>query len=367
MNSGNTKKVVIILLLHNPDDCFFQYNLAFSLRNSGMLCDVYSACDDHMEEPDKHTFSFDGANWSLEERANYMKKLLADKHYDLAICDTPLAVVMAHPYAPKVVYYVTEWYPSKKNLRPIKRWKRPFKFLILAFASVWAGLCADAFLFGEYHKAIPFRLLFFWKKYLYLPYYPRLDIFSPFSAITDTEPFTILYAGPLTAEKGWERIKKLCAALTQSCPQQKWQLLVLSDAREELKSMENFTVTFSPYVSVRRFCQIITYSNICIDVRDKDIENTRCLPVKLFYYLAAGRPVIYSNLKAIRRVVPEIINDSLVEPDEIERVAQTIVRLATNRDTYKKLCLRNRKLAEDKYNWNVLTDSFMHFIKTLVL
>ena len=102
-----------------------------------------------------------------------------------------------------------------------------------------------------------------------------------------------------------------------------------------------------------------------MDLRDTDVENTRCLPIKLFYYLAAGRPVIYSDLKAIRKGVSEIISDSLVQSEDTETAAHLIEEMVIHPDRYKLICNRNRHLAENKYNWERISNVFVQFIETL--
>ena len=107
---------------------------------------------------------------SLEERGHrcfFASRIAEVKEFpDLVICDPPLAVWRAgHAYGRKtpIVYDITEWYPSKKNLRNVQAVVKPFKFCALLFASWMAGCIADRFIFGEYYKAKPFRFFFFRK------------------------------------------------------------------------------------------------------------------------------------------------------------------------------------------------------------
>ena len=68
-DSGCRKKIAIILLSHEPNDCIYQYNIAYTLRKAGYQCDLYSACDNHLEEADEYTFAVDGATISISQRA----------------------------------------------------------------------------------------------------------------------------------------------------------------------------------------------------------------------------------------------------------------------------------------------------------
>ena len=79
-----------------------------------------------------------------------------------------------------------------------------FKALVLAIANLWAGWRTDAFIFGEEDKAKPFRVLYPKKRYINLPYYPDLQYISARTPRSITKECRLLYAGPLTAEKGWQ-------------------------------------------------------------------------------------------------------------------------------------------------------------------
>ncbi len=54
-------------------------------------------------------------------------------------------------------------------------------------------------------------------------------------------------------------------------------------------------------------------------------------PLKLFEYMAAGRPVVASDLPALREVLRDGDNAVLVEPGDSERLAAAIVRLLDDR------------------------------------
>lgn len=269
---------------------------------------------------------------------------------DVVICDTPRAIQMARRrfgYKAAVVYDITEWYPSKKNLRNTTRWQRPIKWCVLACVNLYAGWAADAFIFGEHYKALPFRILFAWKRSLLLPYYPLLRYVQASKPTSLSHEVRLFYAGKRTLEKGFfraQQVAKICQSL-------------LPDRNVEFTAIDG--------LSFEDFCREITCHDFFLDLRSADAENTRCLPIKLFYYMAAGRPVIYSDLKAIRRGVHEIADDSLVKPTDLECAAKMICALVEQPERYKMICERNRHLIENKYNWDLQNDDFVRFITNL--
>ncbi|MDR2854203.1 MAG: glycosyltransferase, partial [Prevotellaceae bacterium] len=104
-------------------------------------------------------------------------------------------------------------------------------------------------------------------------------------------------------------------------------------------------------------------SDIFFDLRQIDAENTRCLPIKLFYYMAAGRPVVYSDLKAIRKEVPEWEQiGTLVNPNHTDKTAATIAQWINNKETYQQQCAAALRCAQTKYNWENIAPKFVKLV-----
>ncbi len=314
-------KILFLQAVHTETDDRVAYHQRVSLEQAGHVCDYASISDDIKTIP------------------------------DVVICDTPVAIKYARQKLGRhipIIYDVTEWYPSKKNMRNVPCLLKPLKCCILVLANIWAGCVSNAFIFGEYHKARPFRCLFPWKKYLLLPYYPSLTYIQPSPPCPIDNELRLFYAGPKTKEKGYYRAQQVAHLCETRMPDKK----IVFTAVEGL--------TFED------FCRQITHQDLFLDLRDNDMENTRCLPIKLFYYLAAGRPVVYSDLKAIRHSVPNIINDSLVAPNDLERAADRICDCVSSTEHYQTLCMRNRKLAENIYNWELQSERFVQFVEQVV-
>lgn len=283
---------------------------------------------------------------------------------DVYIVDTPRALWKIRHTDAKIVYDITEWYPSKKNLRNLRIGKT-IKALLMAIASIWAGWRTDAFIFGEKDKAKPFQFLFPNKKSIFLPYYPDLVYIKPNSLREIDSECRVLYAGPLTKEKGWERVVETMCGIAQKMPQMQFKLDVISrNSVVEFTKPNNLQVGVLQFMPFEKFCEQITKYDLFLDLRDMDFENRRCLPIKLFYYMACGRPSIYSNLKAIKKGVPEFENcvqlvDNTVQ--SIEAISEYII----NKELYHKHCSNALKLSKDKYNWAIIKKDFLSLMNEL--
>lgn len=262
---------------------------------------------------------------------------------DVIICDTPKAVLHNIGYAGTVIYDVTEWYPSKKNLRPFRYWLRPLGAVYMGFLSLLAGAVARRFIFGEEDKGRPFRFLFPWKKHVYLPYYPSKTLFADAENRRNAHaPLRVLYAGPLTEEKGYFR----------------------AVSAAEQAGVELTIVGPEQYMPLEEFCRYVQSFDIALDLRDRDAENRRCLPIKLFYYWAAGVVPIYSDLDAIRKHIPDADNAVCLVKNEQEAVV-ALMQLLNDSACWARYRQAGQQLHRDRYYWEAVEERLISIISQI--
>lgn len=73
-------------------------------------------------------------------------------------------------------------------------------------------------------------------------------------------------------------------------------------------------------------------------------------PIKLFEYMASGKPIIASDLPAISEILSNRINSLLVNPDSIDELNQAINNLLSNKDLIKDISLNSLKLSKE-FTW----------------
>jgi glycosyltransferase involved in cell wall biosynthesis len=136
---------------------------------------------------------------------------------------------------------------------------------------------------------------------------------------------------------------------------------------EDLTSLTEGNISFTyfekqPFLD---FINLISDTDIFIDLRKKDYENDRCLPIRLFYFMAMGRPVIFSDLKSLRKI-PEFTTFGFrVVPDAHNKIAAHISDYLDNRELYLTHCSEARRLFEKKYNWAAIESQLMNFSNEL--
>jgi len=85
-------------------------------------------------------------------------------------------------------------------------------------------------------------------------------------------------------------------------------------------------------------------------------------PLKLFDYMASGKPVIGSNMGQISDVIEDGGNGFLTD-NRIEDIVEKILRLANNRNLSEQIGTAARETVIDYYSWQGVVDKTLEFIE----
>lgn len=373
-----SKKIVFLNTGHYSLDERVFYHQAKSLANKGFEILIISTKENLTDCIDNINIkSYSDEGFSNKEKIANIVAALNVFLPDIVICDTPTAVIAAsifsRKYKTKIIYDITEWYPSKKNFRDEHRIKKLRKFIILVFFNILAGFRTNSFIFGEYYKSLPFRLLFFWKQYVFLPYYPDLNYIKNYPLNKIENEISLLYSGIINTEKGIDAFFNAVDIVSKKKPNLHINLQIIGvfPTIEDQNNFKNKSAFLASNVSIiiqeklafQNFCSVIGKTDIFFDLRVKDLENTFCLPIKLFYYLACGRPVIYSNLRSIRNKVQQFNFGYLCDPSDSKMIASHIINYIENPDIYLQHASNAFNISRKKYNWKIIEKDFIFFIE----
>ncbi len=370
--------IAFVTTSHSPFDDRIYYHLASSLAEKNYQVTIIASTDDTNETRNSIKVNgFNGKAFPKQQKIDKIIQLLGEVAPDLIICSEPLAIIASNKYRKKsnrkikVIYDVTEWYPSKKLLTGFNGISKIGRFFALLFLNTYASFIADAYIFGEYYKMLPYKFLFPFKKFETIGYFPDMK-YIDFKQPQMHEGICLGYTGKLTAEKGIFNFLNVIKSLKALKPELHIKIKIIGyfdDNAEEknfytiVKSLKNTNLEYLPLQKFEDLSALLHDVDIFFDLRKTDFENQHCLPIKLFYYAVCGRPVIYSNLKAIRKEADISSFGHLVNPTQSNEIARIILNYSENKAYHLERCLNARKFAETNHNWDVLKPLFLKFIE----
>ena len=364
---------------HEPYDDRIFYHLARTFSYKGWNVEIVSSkMDLKLTNEGISINCFYGDKFDKREKIRGFTERLSLSHPDIIICSEPLPLIAAKRYVKKqdrivkIVYDITEWYPSKKNLEGLNFFVQLFLVVKLTMFNFFASAKTDAFIFGEYYKSRPYRFLFPNKPSVDITYYPDNKYIRRIEPTLVENKLRLCFSGRISLEKGFGHFMKVLEGLSRENKERTFQVKIIGryetqQDQNECKPLidrldENIVISFHEKQPLMQFLELISDTDIFLDLRSDDFENNHCLPIKLFYYCALGRPVIFTNLKAIRREVEVQKFGYLVKPDNTEQIVKIISMYLTDNRLYNNHCSNARSLFEINYNWKKIEPELLDFI-----
>ena len=81
--------------------------------------------------------------------------------------------------------------------------------------------------------------------------------------------------------------------------------------------------------------------------------------MKIFEYMAAGVPIVCSDLPSIREILTDKKTGILVEPENIEALADAIIEVLKDPDQSQALVVNARKKVVKDYSWDAVTNKLI--------
>jgi glycosyltransferase involved in cell wall biosynthesis len=175
----------------------------------------------------------------------------------------------------------------------------------------------------------------------------------------------IVYTGRLRTAKG---VDVLIDAFTRLGNRTDVRLLLLGklydDLRKRLPEPQHLSgVEFMDFVPPAEVHQYQRCADVLVLPSTRDLAYDRyTMPLKMFEYMAAGRPVVASRLEGISEVIQHRRNGLLVEPSNPEQLAEALRELLDNPELRRSLAT---KAKEDvlQYTWEARAQRVVTFIQ----
>jgi glycosyltransferase involved in cell wall biosynthesis len=352
---------------HYPYDDRIFFHLGKTLSENGYRVEIVSSKSNIKEISQEISInSFNGDDLAKITKIERFVDCLNSFNPDLVICSEPLPILAARKYD------ITEWNPSPEYFSSVPFPGKCFAFLKLIFINFTASYIADAFIFGEWYKSRPYRFLFPFKPFIFTTYYPDLKYIE----ITEPQPLTnklnLIYSGRISISKGFGNFMKVVKGVATLNDKSEIKIKIIGwyESEHDKKECEpylsdpgtNVTISFVGRQGFNDFIAYLKEADIFIDLREDNFENRFSLPIKLFYYAAAGRPVIFSDFPSIKCEVDTGEFGFPVKPDNYEEIIHIISGYLENSKLYLEQCRKARRLAEVKCNWQKISPEFLKFI-----
>lgn len=369
-------KILFLTTAHNHDDDRIFYHQATELVKKGFevkICSLYSDFKGTVQGVDIE--SFDILKSSSGFKINKFREICNSYQPDCIICSEPIAILAAHHFKKQkdvcIVYDITEWYPAMSMLEQYSFLLKLFHGIRFFLIQLYAGFLATHFIFGEETKKFPFVYFYPFKKNITLPYYPDEKFIAQNINSLNKNQITLCYTGAISEDKGIGNFFKAINTFQNRNPQINTNVLIIGSARKEgdeayfkgLLSQYSFkNIEIRKPTFFEKFTESFSDADLCFDLRAFNFENHHSLPIKLFYYMGAGKPVIYSDLKGIRKHLDVTDFGFLVNPQDSDHISDCIEKYIKNPELYKAHADNAAIKFNQKYNWNVIKQSFVNFI-----
>jgi glycosyltransferase involved in cell wall biosynthesis len=173
------------------------------------------------------------------------------------------------------------------------------------------------------------------------------------------EGFTVLYIGTLAP---WQGVDFLLDALKLVVAQKPLRLQILGVGRREWrKALEKRVrklglmeyVEFLSPVPHEQVPAVIHAATICVAPLAPTERNVvqGCCPVKIFEYMACGKPIVAANLPVVREILTHEEDALLYKVHKPSRLAACLLRLAEDGELQQRLGENAWRKAQEQFSW----------------
>jgi glycosyltransferase involved in cell wall biosynthesis len=371
--------IVIATSGHPPFDERIFYKYANSLKKYGhKIAIVCSTEDINTEKNGIDIRGFRSTDLHKKLKIGRMVDNIALFSPLLIICCEPLTVYAALKYKKekqcdiKIVYDITEYYPHQNTLNEYTGISRILKYIQLFLFNVYTSNLADYLFIGEEGKAKLYRIIAPFVKKAIVGYYPPKEYFHYSPPGYNGKQFTFCYAGSDSESNGLNRYLNLVKKASERFEDKLFTAIIIGP---DSKKIAGLTSTLADYKNIRIECRprfkYEDYSDgfkdvdLCVDLRDKNKVFNRSLPIKVFDFIASGKPFIFSNLDSFKGFEDLCRAGLLIEPDDMDSALERISLYLDNPEKLKEDSLAAYSLFRKKYNWEVIEKEFIQIIDSM--
>lgn len=139
------------------------------------------------------------------------------------------------------------------------------------------------------------------------------------------------------------------------------------DTEEEVKSYEGWQkVNELGFLNRDEVLKVCSQSKAGLVTLRPIINYLDALPVKMFEYMAAGLPVIASDIKLWKKIIDEAKCGICVNPLNSKEIADAVEYIMTHPSVAEEMGKNGKKAVLEKYNWGVEEIKLFEVYKNLI-
>lgn len=182
--------------------------------------------------------------------------------------------------------------------------------------------------------------------------------------VKETHEYRVIFTGSLLKKKGIYQLAKAWNLVNGKLPEA--ELLIFGKGpQEEVKQLLNEkaskTVTFGKHVPREELFRHLAASAVAIFP-----SYAECFALAPMEAMACGTAVIYSWRTSGPELIEHNISGLLIEPDNVEDIADNIVYLLTNTDERNKLAAQGKKAVMEQFDIRIIAQKNLAHYKDII-
>ena len=376
----NKKRICLVTSGHPPFDERIFWKFSKSLKDSGYSVSIFCSTQEINRVVDEIIITgFDGISFPKKKKIDSFFKLLNKFNPDLIICSEMLPVFAALKFRKrnpntKIILDTSEWFPENVAFKftGLKRWLKYFQLLI---PYLFILQKVDHLIIGEVSKKKRYDFLASSKPKTIIGYYPVVKYFKYKKPDLSKEEIILGYAGVITFERGIKNLLQASVSIADKFPKKKFKLLLFgrftyqleeNEFKEKISEIKNLTVEFVDWTDYDKMSSVIERMDICFDLRVRNFIYSNSLPIKIFEYMACGKPFIYSDIKPIRDEIDYQKFGFLVNPENEKEIVNSIEAYLNKPELALQHSMNARKLIEENKNWESESNKLIELVNKLL-
>lgn len=179
----------------------------------------------------------------------------------------------------------------------------------------------------------------------------------------------VVYLGAISVPRGIREMVQAMSYLPKTFEAQLWMAGRFSPThlKEEISQLPGWDrVNFLGWQSHKDAVSILGKARLGLALLHPEPNHIKSQPNKLFECMAAGIPVIASDFPIWRKIIEGAECGILVDPFDIETVAESIKWLMEHPEEAEKMGKRGQEAVLKHYNWEIEAKKLLAFYKKII-